>query len=391
MQWVVVVSVIFMLVYTTLGAKLGAVAKNSPGDLIRDKAGSWLAMLLGLCVFLISAAFQSGNNLGVAAAFEAFVDRKEVVIGLLVAFNALAITFLFAFRNLYRMIERLMTVLVGVMVVCFGVNLFTLRPNLIDLAKGFVPSPGTFDIAVLGLIGTTFVITASFYQAYLVRQKGWGPSEVRSGIIDARIGAVLMTLITVMLIATAAAGLHTGEEVELKDPVAVAVALEPTFGTTGKLIFCFGLFSAAYSSFLVNSMIAGFIVSDGFGWGSTPRDLGPRVMTSIALLTGMSIALAALIADFDRTPTIIFAQAITVVGAPLVAAILFWLTSSHDVMGEHENRLGMRFLAALGLGLLIAIGANTAISKLPTQIRQYQESFEQDQRNDEGTARVEYR
>ena len=51
-----------------MGAKLGAVAENSPGDLIRAKVGRPLAMLLGCCVFFISAAFQSGNNIGVAAA-----------------------------------------------------------------------------------------------------------------------------------------------------------------------------------------------------------------------------------------------------------------------------------------------------------------------------------
>ena len=67
MLWVVVISVAFMMVYMMLGAKLGAVAAEAPCDLIRSKAGSWLAILVGVCVFFISAAFQSGNNLGVAA------------------------------------------------------------------------------------------------------------------------------------------------------------------------------------------------------------------------------------------------------------------------------------------------------------------------------------
>ena len=59
--WIVLASVAFMLVYLTLGAKLGAVAKTSPGNLIRQKAGRWLAIILGCCVFFISAAFQAGN------------------------------------------------------------------------------------------------------------------------------------------------------------------------------------------------------------------------------------------------------------------------------------------------------------------------------------------
>jgi len=147
--------------------------------------------------------------------------------------------------------------------------------------------------------------------------------------------------------------------------------LEPTFGTFGKVIFCLGLFSAAFSSFLINSMIGGFIVSDCLGMGSDPHDRAPRVMTTIALLTGMTIALAALILDFDRTPTIIAAQAVTVVGAPLVAGVLFWLASSKDVMGSFVAKGFTKVFAGLGLILLLAMAGNTAINTLPAKIEQY--------------------
>lgn len=375
MLWVVVVSVLFMLVYMTMSAKLGAVSSESPGDLIRHKAGRPLAILLGCIVFIIAAAFQSGNNIGVAAAFEAFVDSKPLVAGLVVAFNALAIMFLFLFKNLYRVMERLMMFFVAMMLISFAVNLFTLGPDPVAMAQGFVPSAGTIDIALLGLIGTTFVISGAFYQAYLVQQKGWNERQVRSGILDARVGAVIMALITIILMSTAAAGLYTGSAVTLANPVAVAEALEPTFGTSGKIIFCLGIFSAAYSSFLINSMTGGFIVSDGLGLGSGAQDRWPRIMTTLGLLTGMLVALAAIVLDFDRTPTIIAAQAVTVVGAPLVAGVLLWLASSKDVMGKHVNGPVTKVFAGIGLVILLAMAANTAFVTLPGKVRQYRETL----------------
>ena len=99
MLWIVVVSVVFMLVYMTMGARLGVIADKPPAELIRDRAGHWLAVLVGVSVFFISAAFQSGNNLGVGAAFEAYVDNKWAVAGMVLAFNAVAIAFLFAFSQ----------------------------------------------------------------------------------------------------------------------------------------------------------------------------------------------------------------------------------------------------------------------------------------------------
>jgi NRAMP (natural resistance-associated macrophage protein)-like metal ion transporter len=374
MLWVVLFSVVFMLTYMTLGAKLGAVATESPCDLVRAKAGKWLAMLVGASVFFISAAFQSGNNIGVAAAFEAFFESKVVIAMLVVAFNIAAITFLFAFKNLYRVLERLMMAFVALMLISFAVNLIILKPDLGSLCRGFIPSWGTLDLTVLGLIGTTFVITAAFYQAYLVRQKGWDEQELRSGIVDARVGSVIMALITIMLMSTAAAGLYTmGQSVLLTSPVEIADALEPTFGTRGKIIFCLGLFSAAYSSFLVNSMIGGFIFADGLGLGSQASDRWPRLMTMAALLTGMAVALAVIMLGFDRTPTIIAAQAVTVVGSPLVAGVLLWLTSRKDIMGQHVNSPALTVLGGVGFVMLLAMAGRTAFVSIPNSVDKYRQ------------------
>ncbi|WP_417850429.1 Nramp family divalent metal transporter [Thalassoglobus sp.] len=378
--WIVVASVAFMMVYMTMGARLGVVAKESPGDLIRKRTGKWLAVLVGGCVFFISAAFQSGNNIGVAAAFEAFIDSKQIVTGLVIIFNVIAISFLFAFKDMYKMLERLMMTFVGLMLVSFAVNLVRLKPDLNAMMWGFVPNLDQIDtskaenmLPLLGLMGTTFVISAAFYQAYLVHQKGWGLEQLKSGLVDARVGSVIMALITIMLMSTAAAGLYTGEVVRLNNPVDVAKSLEETFGASGKIVFCLGLFSAAYSSFIVNSMIGGFTLSDGLGLGSKPTDLWPRLMTTLALLTGMAVGVATLAFDFDRTPTIIAAQAVTVVGAPLVAGVLLWLTSRKDIMGEHVNSTFTNAFAGLGLVLLIAMAGKTAFYDLPAKYQKWQE------------------
>ena len=73
MSWVVVVAVIFMMTFTIMASRLGAVAKESPGKMVTDGAGRWLAVLIGLSVFFIASAFQFGNNLGVHTAFNAYI------------------------------------------------------------------------------------------------------------------------------------------------------------------------------------------------------------------------------------------------------------------------------------------------------------------------------
>jgi len=390
LSWVVLIAVLFMMLFASLGAKLGAVATESPADLIARRGGRWLSALIGVSVFFISAAFQFGNNLGVHSAFQEFKDylppmgRFEIDY-IVVLFNLLAISFLFAFRNLYRALERLMMLFVGLMLVAFSVNLVFARPSIPELMAGLVPpvhllwagasdgDKSLLDLSLLGLVGTTFVITAAYYQAYLVRQKGWAKAELKDGLIDARIGAVIMALITLMLMTTAAAELRGQLLGEVGD---VAAGLRPAFGTLGHSLFCLGLFSAAYSSFMVNSMIGGFVLADGLGLGNKPTDLIPRVLTVAVLLTGMTIALLVIRVEWKPVPLIVAAQAVTVVAAPLVAVALLWLTSSSEVMGQDRNRLITNIAAGAGFLLLLLMAWYTATVAIPQRWQQWRTSVQ---------------
>lgn len=383
MSWVVVSAVCFMLIYMGLGAKLGVVSAETPGNLVAQRAGRWLAVLIGLSVFFISAAFQFGNNLGVASAFQVYlpdtelqigstsVNGKWLVIGLVVAFNALSISFLFIFRNLYKAIERLMMTFVAIMLLAFAANLFFSKPDFEGLALGFIPGTrGEADLSVLGLVGTTFVITAAFFQAYLVQEKGWTKTELRDGQADACVGSIIMAVITLMLMTTAAAVLRGEALGDVKD---VARGLEPLFGQKGQILFCLGLFSAAYSSFLVNSMIGGFVLSDGLGLGGKPTDLWPRVMTTVVLLTGMGIAIYVVQAGRRPVPAIVAAQAVTVIAAPLIAGALLWLTNRRDVMGEERTEPVINVFAGLGFIMLLAMSYYTSTVRIPEEIEKWKD------------------
>jgi Mn2+/Fe2+ NRAMP family transporter len=375
MLWVVVFAVVMMLTFMTMSARIGAVAGASNGSLIAKHLGRWLAAFLSSCVFFMAAAFQFGNNLGIYAAMAEFESSIAKVPGLtlthlVILFNVLAISFLFVFENLYKALERLMAVFVGVMLISFAINLAFARPDILELLKGLVPpihvlwgggmGDAPIDLSLLGLVGTTLVISGAYYQAYLVRQKGWTERELQSGLIDARVGAILMMLITLMLVSTAAGALRG---VEIKETRDIAAGLT-IFGTMGRVVFSIGLFSAAYSSFLVNSMVGGFVLSDGLGLGSDPRQWIPRLATTAVLLVGMIVALITISSGAKPMPAIVFGQAVTVIASPLVAGVLLYLCNRREVMGKHCNGWLLNALGAVGLITLLAMATYTATSKV---------------------------
>ena len=75
--------------------------------------------------------------------------------------------------------------------------------------------------------------------------------------------------------------------------------------------------------------------------------------------------------------TITATQAVTVVGAPLVAAVLFWLTSQRDIMHSQVNGTTAKTLGGIGLVLLLVIAGKTALITLPTSVRNYREKNQQ--------------
>ncbi len=365
LSWVVVASVVFMLSFTTMAARLGVMAKDSPGKMLTDRVGRWLAMLVGVSVFFIASAFQFGNNLGVHTAFNAYVDFEYIV----VLFNAAAIAFLFCFKNLYKALEKLMMGFVGLMLLAFAANLFFAKPQLGEWARGFVPSGlGEIDITVLGLVGTTFVIAAAYFQIYLVRKKGVAKEGLADSLLDSRVGALIMAAITLMIMGTAASVLR-GQE--LSDAGAVAEQLQPLFGDKGKALFCLGLFSAAYSSFLINSMIGGFVLADGLGLGSKPDDPWTRRLTAAVLLTGMGVALYVIETGAKPVGAIVMAQAVTVIAAPLMAGVLLWLCNRKDYMGEHRNGPLLNIVGGIGFLVLLAMAWNTAFNKVLPKVKDW--------------------
>ena len=367
MLWLILVSCVFMMFYMTMGAKLGVVLNQSVGDTIAELVGRWLAVAIGIGVFLISASYQFGNNLGVQSAFKALGVSTSISVALVIIFNALSISFLYFFKNLYKALEKVMMCFVGMLLFCFAINLIMVKPNVGELFSGFLPATGAFgDINLLALIGTTFVISAAYFQIYLAQQKGWNEDQLRDGLTDARVGSVIMFLITIMLICTAAAQLRDQDLGTVED---VAVGLNVTLGNNAKLLFCLGLFSAAYSSFLVNSMIAGFILSDGLGLGSKPSDKAPKHLTTLVLLTGMVVALSVIQFDFQTVHLIVLAQAVTVIFAPLLGGVMLWLTNQRAVMGDRVNGPVTNLFAGAGFLLLLAISYYMVTTKIPQTIR----------------------
>lgn len=348
---VIAISALLMIGMVALAARLGAVYDGSPCDELASRLGRPVAVIIGLILFGLVALFQSSNNLAVIAGIEPIfaIESNGLKVAILVVTNLFVVFCLYGFRNLYGSVEKLMKLLIGLMVAAFLINFAVawLRP------RGYEPVPmeGKPDlIPLLGMIGTTFSVGGAFYQAYLVKEKGWGLGDVRRGVVDSIVSISVLGMVTAIILLTSMRVFYgRPDAVTLGSVGDIALQLEPLFGSGAKVIFCVGIFAGAFSSFLVNAMIGGTVLSDSLGKGSRLDQRWPLHLTTLALLVGMGVAIASVTWGSESTVTLItIAQALTVLGLPALAAALIYLGTRPELTGDRRVPRWILTLSVIG-------------------------------------------
>lgn len=390
--WLLAVTGILMGTYMTMAARIGVMGGATPCQLVAARIGRVPAALIGINLCLICTAFQFSNNLAVAAAVDTlgiarlFGEPDQlgeqtldyINSGVLLAFNAVIITLVFSLKQVYRILERSMKVMVGVVLACFVLNLLLVKPHLFSILGGLIPSwpeeatpvtPGhvrsditTPLIVVASLLGTTFSVAGAFFQGNLVREKGWGEADYDRSIGDSIAGVAVLTCVSAIIMITCATVL-LGQPAN--DLGVLATQLRPLLGPIAHALFCVGLLAVAMNPFVINAMIGGAVLADGLGYPPKLSDSWPRRFTVAVLLVGMLVAMLVLHTPIKKVDAIIFGQALTVIGNPLMAVALIWLANRRDIMGARRNRWWMNLVAIVGFCVVLAMAIRVLVLVAP--------------------------
>jgi Mn2+/Fe2+ NRAMP family transporter len=359
--WILVIASLIMGVYTSMAARIGCALSESESILryITRVWGRPVAVLTGVCSFVVAAGFQFSNNIAVSAAMEGIAPIVPTWIWPIV-FTVLSLIFLITAQSIYRIMEIAMQALVAVMLLAFLGNLWFTGVSLPAMGAGLVPrafGPGDFLFAT-SLFATTYSAVASFYQAYLVQEKGWNRETVRYAIEDAWAGIVLLGIISIVIMAGAAESLH-GKVDELKNVGQLAGQLRDVLGNFAALIFCFGLAAAAFSPFIINTLIGGSLLVDGFGFDAHLSSKATRITASIALVIGCVIAVMTMLGGGGGPNSVLLAQVFTVVVSPLCALLTLFFANSKDLMGDLKNGVMSNVIGVFGFVMVTYLASQT--------------------------------
>ncbi|CAN5187873.1 divalent metal cation transporter [soil metagenome] len=350
--WVLVISTFFMIVFTGMAARIGMVTNQSLLSTIKIKWGKAASVLTGLGVFLVTASFQAGNSIGAGLAFAELFQTSTTI--WIIVFTLGGISLLF-FKSFYKVLEKVMFYLVGLMLISFITTLIIVKPSFLNILQGLIPEiPEGSILLVIALVASSFSVVGAFYQSYLVQEKGWKESDVTKGRRESYTGIIILGLISSMILISAATILQP-QGIAVNAATDMGKALEPLFGTWATTVFMLGLFGASFSSLIGNATIGGSMLADSFSLGSNLRDKSVRLMIMLVMAIGATVAIL-----FGRLPLelIVFAQGVTIFIVPFIGWAIFSIANDEKIMGNRRIKGWVKITGALGLIILIILAVN---------------------------------
>lgn len=358
--WVIVISTILMIFLTDMSVRLGIRTPISLITSIKEHLGKTVGVIAGVGVFLITLCFSVGNAVGSGLGLSMLIPGTSPVMWTIVC--TLGVAAVLFIRSVYKVIEKVLIAIVALMAFCFIVSAFISNADWTQAAAGLIPTvPDGAWVLIVALVGTNFSINAAFYTSYGTKERKRTEEEYRDvTIVDTIPGIIAPGIMTALVIIVAAAVLGaTGQAAT--SIVGLAAIFEPLAGPVGGAIFALGFFGAAFSSMIPNAIAGGTILSDAFGRGASAETRTARIVSGFILAFGITITLL-----FQTSPVelIVLAQALTVLVAPILAALIIIMANRKDLMGTLRNKWWQNVLGVIGLLAVLALSVRLVTSLL---------------------------
>lgn len=353
--WVIAISTLISVAFTDMSVRIALRSNESLVNTAKRYLGRFVGFSAGFGVFLLTLIFSVGNAVAAGGSLSGLFGGPPPLWMLICT---AAVIFVVFARNVYKVVERLLIALLAIMAVGFVLSALMTNPEWDEIGAGMVPSfpPGS-ELLIIALAGTNFSINAAFYISYAIRERGVRENQYRQVTLSDTIPGI--TAPGVMAIFVVAAAVATSREGENPESFSeLGRALEPVAGPAASMLFTMGLFAAAFSSMVANSMASGTVLSDSLGWGDKLASSRVKCLVMIPLAFGGTVSL---LAGGNPVGLIVSAQAMTVLVAPLVGLVLLILVCNRRLMQNLTLGIPLRIFGIFGFLVLLVLSSQLVI------------------------------
>ena len=351
--WVIVAANLMAMLLQSLSAKLGIATGKNLAEHCRERFPRWLVMVMWIVAEVAAMATDLAEFLGATLGFALLFGIPLWIGVILTGISTVLILSLERFG--FRPLEAVITALVGVIAVCYIVEMVLVRPPLDQvLFHSIVPQLSGADSVLLsvGIIGATVMPHVIFLHSSLtqsrivVREPRKLRRLFRFEVTDVVIAMGLAGIINMAMLIMAALTFHQHGMTNIATIPDAHRTLQPLLGRAASWVFAVSLLASGLSSASVGTM-AGQVIMQGF--------IRRRIPAWIRRLVTMVPSVIVIILGIDATRALVLSQVVLSFALPFPVIPLIFFTRRKDLMGVLVNRSPTTVAAGLAAIVILAL------------------------------------
>ena len=339
--FIALMSNIMAILLQALCARLGIGAGRDLAQACRDAYPRWASWPLWLISEIAICATDLAEVIGTAIGLN-LLFGIPLEIGVII--TALDVFLILWLQNLgFRWIEALIVTLLGVIAVCFAIQIALANPEWGAVIRGFAPTtnivtnPDMLYLAI-GIIGATVMPHNLFLHSGVVqtRRYGEGVEEKREAIklatVNSTMALMFALLINASILILAAATFNKTGQTDVSELGEVHKLIAPLLGSgMAPTLFAIALLCCGLNS-TVTATLAGQIVMEGFLDIRLPPWARRLLTRAIAIIPAAGVTIW--YGEAGTAKLLILSQVILGLSLPFAIVPLVMFTASRAKMGD---------------------------------------------------------
>lgn len=351
--WVIIASNLMAMLIQALSAKLGIATGHNLAEMCRERFPRPVVWGMWVVSEIVAMATDMAEFLGAALGFTLLFHFPLLVSGLLTA--VCTVLLLSLQQRGFRPLEAVITVLVGVIALCYLLESVLSHPDWGQIGMSVVMPrlSGTESLLLaVGILGATVMPHVIFLHSALTQSRivTKDPAQQRRifrfEIADVVIAMGIAGLVNLSMLIMAASTFYTHGLTHIASIEEAYRTLTPLLGNAAGEIFGISLLASGLSSSAVGTM-AGQVIMQGF--------LRVSINVWVRRVVTMLPALIVIAIGFDPTRTLVISQVVLSFGIPFALIPLVIFTSQRKIMGALVNHRVTTGLAILVAALIVGL------------------------------------
>jgi len=362
--FVIVLANVFAMFLQYLAVKLGVVMGRDLAQVCHDTLPRPVNIFLWIMAELMIVACDLAEVIGTAIGLQ-LLFHIPLPIGVVVT-GVDVLMLLLLQRVGFRRLEALVVVLIGTVVLCFGLEIAFSAPAIVPLMKGLLPTGQLFTnrdllFIAVGIIGATVMphnlyLHSSVVQTRAHEQTPEGKREaIKFGALDSTIALTIALLVNAAILIVAAATFHYRGHSGVADIMTAYKLLVPLLGVgISGTVFAIALLASGQNS-TITATLAGQIILEGFLQIRIRPWLRRLITRGLAIVPAVVIVLVR--GTSGLAQLLVFSQVILSLQLPFAVVPLVYQTSSKKRMANFANAPWLTYSMYTVAGILTGLNS----------------------------------